>query len=305
MRRPAVALVLTVLVLAVGVGPPPPPVPAAPVTAAAQPPATRPARALPAFCNCFFEPVWFWEGLGQAAAQSGSRPPGALVGGVVPHHQVAGALLSGFFRQLEADPPQTLVLVGPNHKNEGARIATSRRPWQTDFGVVDVDADLIDRLVAQRLVTEDDQALALEHSMGALMPYVRYHLPGARVVPLVLHHGVTPAEAAALAAALAPWIDGRRVLVASVDFSHYLTRAEAAAKDRQTLAAIKNNDLAALFGMGDDHLDSPAALAVLLLTMGQLQASGPHLAGHTNSGYIMNNAVMETTSYMVLAYYQP
>ncbi|MFO7173922.1 MAG: AmmeMemoRadiSam system protein B, partial [Bacillota bacterium] len=184
----------------------------------------------------------------------------------------------------------------------GPRVATSRRGWSTPFGVVAADPAWIDWLVAEGLAAEDDAALAPEHSVGGLMPYIAYHLPGARVVPIILHRGVTVAEARRLAGALATRIGPGAVLIGSVDFSHYLPRAEAAARDRETLAAIGCRDWDTLLAMGNDHLDSPATVAVVFMAMAAAGAGEPELVAHANSGDLVGSDGVETTSYLVFQF---
>ena len=251
--------------------------------------------------DIFFDQHEFHKGLGEVRTRQITGGDG-LVGGVVPHHNLAGAMFSTFFVQLEADPPETLIVVGPNHEHQGQRVITGRRGWATPFGTVEADLPLVEALVKAGLATVDDGALEKEHAVGALMPYLMYHAPGARVLPIVLHRDVTMAQMEQLAKTLAPWLDGSRVLVASVDFSHYLKRAEAEAKDEVTWAAIQRFDLAALRRMGPDHIDSPGALGVLMLTMREIGAKGPSMEGHTNSGVLLNSDHIETTSYFVLTY---
>lgn len=252
--------------------------------------------------NAFYDPNLFFPGL-QAAEREKAESEGPLTGGLVPHHDLAAPLLSRFFLQLEPHPPTTVIVVGPNHENRGQPIITGRRGWQTDFGVVEADLTLVDSLAKAGLAVVDDTALSTEHSVGTLMPYLKYHAPEARVVPVILHRDVPMQDLRRLAGALAGYLTGDRLLIASVDFSHYLTRAEAEQKDVVTLQAIQSADLEALMRMGPDHLDSPGSLSVLLLAMQQAGARGPNLTGHTNSGVILRSDTVETTSYFTFTFH--
>lgn len=251
----------------------------------------------------FYDPTAFFGGL--EALRSKGLPPvrdAALIGGLVPHHNLAGEMFSRLFIQLEAHPPRTVIVVGPNHANRGQRAITGRRGWTTAFGVVPADQALVSHLAEAGLATIDDDALANEHAIGALMPYLQYHAPGAQVVPIILHRGVTLPEMERLAAFLAPLLSEDTLLVASVDFSHYLTRAQAEANDAVTLKAIQDFDLEALLAMGPDHVDSPASLGVLMLAMRELDAEGPTVEANTNSGRLVGSDVAGTTSYFTLSY---
>ncbi|MBP2019229.1 AmmeMemoRadiSam system protein B [Symbiobacterium terraclitae] len=272
-----------------------------PSPVAPEPDERLPAAPEPAQPNVFFNPKLFYGGL-EAARGAAATVAGPLAGGLVPHHDLAAELLSGFFLQLEAEPPEVIFLVGPNHDAAGQPVITGRRSWQTDFGLVEADRAAVDALVAAGLAAVDEAVLAREHSMGTLMPYIKYHAPGARVVPLVLHRNLTLPELKRLADGLAEQLGPGRILVASVDFSHYLTRAEAEARDEETLAAVMAGDLDRLLGMGNDHLDSPGAVAVLLMAMEASGAEGPAVLGHTNSGRILRDDLVETTSYFTFVF---
>ena len=264
----------------------------------AAPPRPRPRPAQP---NAFFNARLFYGGL-EAAGRSALTAAPPLAGGLVPHHDLAAELLSGFFLVLEAQPPEVIFLVGPNHEAAGPPVVTGRRAWQTDFGQVEADLDAVDALLAAGIAEVEEEVLSGEHTMGTLMPYIKYHTPEARVVPLVLHRGLTLPELERLAGALAQLLGPGRILVASVDFSHYLTRAEAEARDAETLAAVMAGDLDRLLRMGPDHLDSPEAVSVLLMAMDAVGAEGPTVLGHTNSGEILRDDLIETTSYFTFAF---
>lgn len=264
--------------------------------------AAAPAESQP---NAFFDAAQFSKGLRQAQVLPPPPSDRPLIGGLVPHHILVGYLFSTFFLDLQRHPPKTVILVGPNHPNHGQRIITGRRGWSTDFGVVQADQALVNRLVQAGLAVVDDDTLANEHSIGAIIPYLKYHVPNARVVPLILHRDVSIQEVGRLADELAPLLGDERVLVASMDFSHYLTRPEAEARDVETWAAFQAGDLPALWRMGPEHLDSPPSVGLLMLTMQRVAAGEPEVAGHTNSGVIIGSDQIETTSYFTLKYRQP
>ena len=211
------------------------------------PPATHP--------NNFFDPRYFNPETLDEDENSGGRIRGA----VIPHHLLAHRLMAEVFARLQKNPPSLLVLLGPNHYNRGSRILTSRLGWQTPFGTVEVDEEVVEQLLDSNIVKKDDIAFTEEHSIGNVMPFVKYYLPYTKVVPIIYHHDVSKKEASLMAEHLANLAEDGVVIIASVDFSHYLTRQEAEEKDRQTLKVLQENNLDTLFTMGNDHLDSPAA----------------------------------------------
>lgn len=240
------------------------------------------------------------EGNPPAAVQNGTA--GRFVSGVLPHHLVASRLIVPFMSALAAHQPAVIILVGPNHENRGGRVITGLYDWQTPEGKVKTDQEITRLLLEKGLAVRDEEVLSREHSVGALIPFIGRFMPQARVVPLVFHHDVSLREIDALLAALGPCLESGAVVMASVDFSHYLTRQEAEAKDEITLRAMRGFDYTALYKMDNDHLDSPASLTMAFRAAEKLDIKDFEVLGHTNSGIIFKNDIIETTSYFTLVF---
>ncbi|MEW6622050.1 MAG: AmmeMemoRadiSam system protein B [Bacillota bacterium] len=253
--------------------------------------------------NIFFEPQWFG---GKDAGNPGEGVPGIIGGAVVPHHLLAHELMGQVFAELAHQEPSLVIIVGPNHFNKGARILTSLWAWETPFGMVEVDNQIADEVLKLSLVQRNDQVFSTEHSMGNLMPFVKYYLPEAKVLPIILHYDVTWQEAKALGEHLAALAEKERagaVIIASVDFSHYLTRKEAEAKDAETITALKAKNMGRIFAMGNDYLDSPASIGVIFAAMDRMGCKEFEILANTNSGIILGNDLIETTSYITMLFY--
>ena len=266
--------------------------------------AQAPVVARPSHPALFFDEATFFKAVGAADSRLG--PEGLVAGGVIPHHWLAGHLITAFFRGLaEGDPPETIVLIGPNHANAGsARVLTSDLAWATPFGQVEPAQEWIRRLSDNGLVEIESSVLTTEHSVAGIMPAIKYYLPEARVVPLILSGDLTGAEARRLSQALVgQWNEGV-VLVSAVDFSHYLVQSEAERYDAITLDALRTFDTAALSTFDDRYLDSPASIAVLMHTMLELGEDEFVLLENTNSGALAEDQLVPTTSYIV-GYYRP
>lgn len=179
---------------------------------------------------------------------AGTAPPArqAAIAAVCPH---AGLMYSGrtaaaVYARLE--PPETVVILGPNHHGIGAAAALPRHArWETPLGAVDIDGELAAAIrAASRTLEVDDAAHAREHSIEVQLPFVRSLMPGARLVPICLGR-LAPADVLDVGRAVAEGVraTGRRTgVVASTDFSHNVSRAVAEAKDRHALDAIRALD---------------------------------------------------------------
>ena len=93
------------------------------------------------------------------------------------------------------------------------------------------------------------------------------------------------------------------VLVAPVDFSHYLRNKEAQEKDNITLEVLKNYDYRQLFALNNNYIDSPPSIAVLLMVMQKLGTTQMDVLYHTNSGELQKDDYIETTSYFSITYH--
>ncbi len=253
----------------------------------------------------FYDEATFLEAV--RAAERMQVPEGDVVAGIIPHHWLAGHLITAFFRGLaEHDPPSTVILIGPNHENAGrARALTSDLPWSTAFGPVEPEIGSIDALVDAGLAAIEPAVLTPEHSVAGIMPAIAYYLPDARVVPLILSGEMTPDETETLAAALVPYLDDDTVLVAAVDFSHYLVASQAERNDQVTLSALRSLDADALFRLDNGYLDSPPSIAVLLQAVSDIGARDFVLLENTNSGAIAGDQLSPTTSYFLGYFPEP
>ena len=228
-------------------------------------------------------------------------PEGKVAGGIIPHDWRGGTYIAWLFRSLaEREPPDTVIVIGPNNDNEGyPGVLTSELPWSTPFGVVQPDRERIDALLAKGLVSAGDSVLTTEHSVAGIMPAIAYYLPGARVLPLIMRGDAGPEEAARLGRALAAQLDGNTVLVAAVDFSHDLVSGAAQRNNAVTLEALRAGDSATLFTLDNRYLDSPESIAVLMTSMVSAGAGPFVLTADTNSAALRGDELAPTTSYLV------
>ena len=246
----------------------------------------------------FFDARAFATAEAATAAAPVSPIPEAR-GLLVPHHWVGGALITTPLRDLAASRlVRRVILIGPNHTNAGgAAVLTSDLPWETPFGLTEPDRPAVAALEAAGVARLDSEVLTYEHSVAGIVPAVRRYLPEAKVVPLVLRGGLPGAEIERLAAALAPLVDEGTVLVAAVDFSHGLPAPAARARDGETLAVLQALEWAPLLRWGNEHLDSPASVAVLMETMRLLGAAAFELGANSNSGEVSGDLAAPVTSY--------
>lgn len=251
----------------------------------------------------FFDEKLFYQAVNQAKEEKeGSK--NKIAGGIIPHHLLASFMIADFFKMVSEQKVEKVILIGPNHYEKGEGNAlTSVYNWNTPFGLVEPDNAMITRLAGNNLAKVDDVVLANEHSVAGIMPFIKYYLPEAKITPIILSRNTTKQEMEQLAVELAESIqDKNSIVIASVDFSHYLTSEEAEAKDKETLKIMENSEYELLQGLNNDHLDSPASIGTLMLAMEKIKSGRLRVMHNTNSGNLLGERFGKTTSYFTIIY---
>ncbi len=228
-----------------------------------------------------------------------------VIGGIVPHHLLAGNMIAEFFYQLSLSSPETLIVLAPNHRKLGVSgLHTSKLGWGTAFGVLEANSHIIDDLIKNFKALQNTTIMEEEHSISSLVPYIKYYMPDVKIVPILLHGNNTKQESVKLGEKLSEYASGNPgvVIIASVDFSHYLDAETAKKMDIVTLEAIKSYDIESIYAMGNDNLDSPPSIITLLTAMENLNSSGLEVLGHGISSDITGSGADYTTSYYTILF---
>ncbi len=233
---------------------------------------------------------------------------GRIAGGIVPHHLLAGKLIASFFKTLSETSLETLIIIAPNHRRYGRNsLNTSLLDWSTPFGVVKTDTATVNKLVSRMNASLSNDLLEKEHSISSLVPYIKYYMPDVKIATFLVHGNYTAGDASKLGEMLSEELSASKntVLIASIDFSHYLDAATADKMDERTLKAIQAFDLRSISLMGNDNLDSPPSIITLLSAMKEIKADALEVTGHDNSAYISGKEYNYTTSYYTIFYRRP
>lgn len=252
----------------------------------------------------FFDKDAFYRGVEEAKTKNKIFIDHAF-GGIVPHHLFPGFIITDFFNRLSKQNPNTIILIGPNHYERGDYHAlASLYKWETPFGTVDPNEQVIQELVKNKMVQIDENVLPEDHAVAGMMPFIKYYLPNTKVVPILLSGFMTEIDTQILSNELKNYVDSDSVIIAAVDFSHNLTNQQAQEKDRTTLELMRSFNYKQLLSLNNEYLDSPSSITVFLKIMQALGTTKMEIFYHTNSGELQKNDYIETTSYFSIAYYK-
>ncbi len=211
---------------------------------------------------------------------------------------MAAELIDDFLSRLAGQKPKRIILLGPNHEEKGEfKVLTSNN------GILKTDKKLTEKLTSLNLVHLNNQIVGQEHSINQITPFIQKHLPQASFLPLVISNKMKEKEIEALASSLSSEVDKETVILASIDFSHYLKKEATYQNDLKSLEIIRNFDYQKISSLGNDFLDAPCTLNILLKTMQKTNHANLEVLAHTNSAELLNNDFTQTTSYFSIAFY--
>lgn len=211
---------------------------------------------------------------------------------VSPHagYVFSGALAAETFSAVEI--PETVIILGPNHRGQGAPIALSGENWDMPFGPVEIDMEVGNLLLSHSKKTRiDELAHQAEHSLEVQVPFLQMLQENLHIVPVVVS-SLSFSDCEELAQALARTINESNkeiLIVASSDMSHYESRKSAEKKDTMALNAIKEMNPYDLYNTVRKNRISMCGfipVVIAMLTAIALGAKSSKLIGYTDSGYV-------------------
>ena len=160
---------------------------------------------------------------------------------LVPH---AGYIYSGktaceVYKRVEI--PSKIVLLGPNHTGYGEPISVyNGDAWKTPFGVVEIDKELRQKVLAYPYAKPDEYAHLYEHSLEVQLPFLqRYAKRNFKILPIVLAF-LEYEIAKDFGRFLGEVLKGEDALIViSSDMSHYIPAEEARKKDEILISAME------------------------------------------------------------------
>lgn len=218
--------------------------------------------------------------------------------GIVTHHLFASELIVEYFEAVSSkQTPKRIVLVGPDHFRQGIKdLSLTDLPWQTPFGVLDTDGKTIGVLAGRLSLELDPGAFSNEHSIGVLVPFIKYYFPDCKLIPVLVRKGVGKENLEALLRELHKLRDEETHFILSTDFSHGKTSFEADEQDERARNVILRQDHDSVW-----DLDSDCRVGLHLFLRLSEEAT-PLIVAHTNSARISGKGSANCTSYLTVLF---
>jgi AmmeMemoRadiSam system protein B len=222
--------------------------------------------------------------------------PKRISGLVLPHHELAKDLIIRAINKIKTNQnPRFIVVFSPKHfriQSETFTTAENSPDFPIAQGVISQLKSAIPRLVV------DNELVGDEHGVKVPIKYLKPVVPGVKYVPIL----VTPYYTDQILRQMANTITGimpkETLYVASVDFSHNNLLEPAMLYDNQTINTIRNFDYPNLYKYNDNYLDSPAAMAIVMLIMEKLKATNLEVWENSHGAVLTGNRLLKGTSYI-------
>ena len=170
---------------------------------------------------------------------------GEVIGLVAPH---AGYIYSGqvaayAYKAIRGEVYDAVIVISPSHRYHFQGVSLYRRGgYETPLGVIPVDEDLSERLIAASpLVADLPAAHAGEHALEIQLPFLQVALGAFTLVPLVMgsqDRQTCEGLAEAIDRAAGPNV----LIVGSSDLSHFHSYSEAVQMDKIVLDHLAKMD---------------------------------------------------------------
>lgn len=201
-----------------------------------------------------------------------------VVAAVSPHagYVYSGPAAGALFASIEI--PQTVIILGPNHRGIGSPYGIyDRGAWRTPLGDVTIDEKLAE-LVKEHapVVTSDTLSHAHEHSIEVQVPFLQYHRPDVKIVPICIgsQDYVRLLELGRGMATACEEAGGEALILASSDMTHYESAEEAARKDRMAVERMLALDEEGLWRVVRHHDISMCGVAPAVAAIAAARALG-------------------------------
>lgn len=219
---------------------------------------------------------------------------------VVPHHNFVAQKRLEYFQNIAQKRPftKTVIIIGPNHFSPNQNnLIYSNRQWNLSNGTVNFSNNLESTL--KPFLTLDNNLVKNDHAIFNLLPDIKSVWPEATVFPILIGQNYSVSKLENLISVISQNCKFDCLLIASVDFSHYLPSGLADIHDLKSIKELNNQNLTEIPKL---EVDSPQSLYVLTSFAKLKNAKNWDLFFNSNSGKLSNNPDVETTSYVMGSY---
>jgi AmmeMemoRadiSam system protein B len=229
-----------------------------------------------------------------------SRENVRFLGGVVPHHNIALAMIVRFYERISNPEVKRVWLFSPDHFRRARKLAAvCDADWKLNTGMLEHDRDACAAVGSLRFAEGDAPLFGGEHGVTIHIPLIAKYFPNARVVPVVLSRNIPDMALVILRKKILNLAGPNDVILLSMDLSHYKTPEAMALEDERTLSALRGIEP---FETPTLDIDARRAAALVLSLFRDMGASTGVVLERTDSSEVLGRKVESGTSYATVTY---
>jgi len=224
-----------------------------------------------------------------------------IAAGVVPHHLLAKEIIDDFFKYiLSQKKPETIILLSPDHlhsatlNQENSFITVALEPGKEEFDHIKVDSNLLKKLAAKNKMVLNNSAVASEFGITNLLPFIEKYFPETKILPVLIPADISKEQITQLVNSIDEVASVQTIIIASVDFSHYLPLQSANFHDVKSIRVLLNLEKNNFENL---EIDCWQGLYAVRLFAKLRQREVPQIIAHKNSADLLKLNLEETTSY--------
>ena len=226
------------------------------------------------------------------AEQKSKKVSGQIFGIIVPHagYEYSGKVAAYAYSHVKGKGYKTVIIIGSSHRIPFHGIAIyPEGSWETPLGIVPVDHEMVQSIMKEcRIVKTFPAAFEREHSLEVQVPFLQKVLTDFKIVPIVLGNleKTDYKEFVHALASIQKNGQGRILIIASSDMSHFHSYDAASKMDNATLKEIAELNVDGLYQRlqkGDCELCGAQGVLSLMMLSKQMNGKGTIL-NYANSG---------------------
>ena len=240
------------------------------------------------------------------ASDSGNKQD--IVSGVVPHHLLAEEIVEDFFSYISSEEKvETIILLSPDHFHSGTlndyntfiTLDWKLGSEKEEFDNIKIDSLLGKKLSGENKIALNSSAIVYDHGITNLIPYIKKYFPESKFLPILIPIDITKEQIEHLVKTINTETPAQTIIIASVDFSHYLPSQAADFHDAKSIRVLLNFEEE---NFENIEVDCWQALYAARLFAKLRQKEVPRIIAHKNSVDFLNLELEETTSYFSVVF---
>lgn len=218
-----------------------------------------------------------------------------IVGLISPHagYMYSGPVAAhGFYKIALDGKPDTIIILGPNHRGFGADISIMiNGKWETPLGELEIDKDIAENILNNsKIIKVDNKAHQSEHSIEVQLPFIQYIFgTNVKIIPICMTRQDINTDIEIARSICSSVVNKNILIIASSDFTHYEPQEYAQNVDKQAINAILEFDPKKLYDIiyrQNLTMCGPGPITTMLITCKSLGAKKVELIKYATSGDI-------------------